>query len=179
MVPFPSILHLLGRLSWKVSYIAYLFSRFNFSTRVLLCCIRFLSNWPCPHCLVHKSEIQDLGTKQDINRQETKRHADDDRWHMLVETAQDMIYVDGVWPGSDAISKLLASQVAMPTWVSTSVKLHILATWCLIFLCRMHFLNVFRNMDSTFIRCLLSICCTSSNLASGRQFSLTSICSGR
>ena len=47
---------------------------------------------------------------------------------MLVETARDMIYVDGVRPGSDAISKLLASRVVMPTRVSTIVKLQILAT---------------------------------------------------
>ena len=64
---------------------------------------------------MHKSEIQDLGTKRDINQQETKRRVDDDRWCMLVETARDMIYVDGVQPESDAISKLLASQVVMPT----------------------------------------------------------------
>jgi hypothetical protein len=140
---------------------------------VLLCCVRFLGNWPCPRCLVHKSEIQDLGTKRDINRRETKRRVDDDRRRMLVETARDMIYVDGVRPGAKAISNLLESRVVTPTRVSTSVKLQIPVTLYLIFLCRMHFLNAFRNTDSTFIQCLLSICCTSSNLGSGRRFSPT------
>ena len=66
--------------------------------------------------------------KRDINRRETKRRVDDDRQCMLVETARDMIYVDGVRPVSDAISKLLASRVVMPMRVSTIVKLQILAT---------------------------------------------------
>ena len=47
---------------------------------------------------------------------------------MLVETARDMIYVDGVRPGADAISNLLASRALVPTRVSISVKLQILAT---------------------------------------------------
>ena len=38
---------------------------------------------------------------------------------MLVETARDMIYVDGVRPGADAISKFLASRSVTPTRVST------------------------------------------------------------
>jgi hypothetical protein len=148
----------------------YSFSHFNCCTRVLLCCVRFLGNWPCPRCLVHKSEIQDLGTKRDINRRETKRRVDDDRRRMLVETARDMIYIDGVRPGADAISKLLASRAVIPTRVSTSVKLQALATSYKIFPCRMHFQNVFRNSDLTFTQCLLLICCTSSNLGFGRQF---------
>ena len=47
---------------------------------------------------------------------------------MLVETARDMIYMDGVRPGADAISNLLASRAVVPTQVSTSVKLQIPAT---------------------------------------------------
>ena len=77
---------------------------------------------------MHKSEIQDLGTKRDINRRETKKRVDDDRRRMLVETARDMIYVDGVRPGADAISNLLASRVVTPTRVSTGVKLQIPVT---------------------------------------------------
>ena len=42
---------------------------------------------------------------------------------MLVETARDMIYVDSVRPGSDAVSNLLASRVVTPTQVSTAIKL--------------------------------------------------------
>jgi hypothetical protein len=38
---------------------------------------------------------------------------------MLVDTARDMIYVDGVRPGADAISNLLASRGLTPTRVSS------------------------------------------------------------
>lgn len=71
---------------------------------------------------MNKSEIQELGTKRDINRRETKKRVDDDRRRMLVETARDMIYVDGVRPGAKAISNLLESRVLTPTRVSTSYK---------------------------------------------------------
>ena len=64
---------------------------------------------------MHKSEIEDLGTKQDLNRRETKRRVDDDRWCMLVETARDMIHKDGVRPGAKAISQLLESRSLNPT----------------------------------------------------------------
>ena len=71
---------------------------------------------------MHKSEIQDLGSKRDINRRETKKRVDDDRRRMLVETARDMIYVDGVRPEADAISNFLASRSVTPTRVSNSEK---------------------------------------------------------
>ena len=87
--------------------------------RVLLCCIKYLGNFPCPRCLVHKSEIQDLGTKRDLTRRETKKRLDDDRRRMLVETARDMLYVDGIRPGAKAISNLLASRALIPTKVSS------------------------------------------------------------
>ena len=68
---------------------------------------------------MHKSEIQELGTKRDINRRETKRRVDDDRRRMLVETAREMIYQDGVRPGAKAVSRLLDSRALNPTRVSS------------------------------------------------------------
>ena len=47
---------------------------------------------------------------------------------MLVEMAREMIYIDGVRPGADAISNLLASRAVIPTRVSTCVKLQIITT---------------------------------------------------
>jgi len=43
-----------------ISYSVIFFIHF---CRVLLCCITYLGNLPCPCCLVHKSEIRELGTK--------------------------------------------------------------------------------------------------------------------
>ncbi|KAF8800330.1 hypothetical protein BYT27DRAFT_7117677 [Phlegmacium glaucopus] len=97
-----------------------LFPRFftysaDYPEKVLLCCIKYLGNLPCPRCLVHKSEIQDLGTKRDLARRETKKRVDDGRRRMLVETARDMVYMDGVRPGAKAVSDLLASRALTPT----------------------------------------------------------------
>jgi hypothetical protein len=68
---------------------------------------------------VHKSEIQELGTKRDINWWDTKRRIDDERWHMLVETPQEMIYQDGVRLDAKVISQFLESQALNPTHVSS------------------------------------------------------------
>ena len=120
MAPFPPVFYLLSRLSQKVDNFClhtYLFLLTS-STRVLLCCIRFLGNWPCPCCLVHKSEIQELGTKHDMNRQEVKKRVDDDRRHMLVDTAWEMIYENGVRPGHKVVSRLLDSRALNPMRMS-------------------------------------------------------------
>jgi hypothetical protein len=95
---------------------------FSHFRRVLLCCIKYLGNLPCPRCLVHKSEIHELGTKRDFKRRETKIRVDDDRRRMLVETAREMLYEKGVRPSAKAISNLLASRSLTPTRVSS---------WCL------------------------------------------------
>jgi hypothetical protein len=70
---------------------------------------------------VHKSEIQDLGTKRDLARREIKKRVDDDRRRMLVETARDMVYMEGVRPGAKSIANLLASRALIPTRVSILV----------------------------------------------------------
>lgn len=67
---------------------------------------------------MHKSEIQELGTKHDMNRREAKKRVDDDRHRMLVDTAREMIYENGVRPGHKAVSRLLDSRALNPTRVS-------------------------------------------------------------
>jgi len=73
---------------------------------------------PCPRCLINKCEIQDLGTRRDLKRRETKKRVDDSRRRMLVETAREMIYTKGVRPGAKSISNLLQSRSLVPTRVS-------------------------------------------------------------
>ena len=89
--------------------------------RVLLCCIKYLGNLPCPRCLVQKSEIHELGTRRDFKRRETKVRMDDDRRRMLVETARGMLYEKGLRPTSKGILDLLASRSLTPTRVSSSI----------------------------------------------------------
>lgn len=47
--------------------------------RVLLAGIKYLGDFPCPRCLVPKSQIPDLGTKNDQKRRE--RHVRVDNEH--------------------------------------------------------------------------------------------------
>ena len=56
--------------------------------------------------------------KRDLKRRETKIRVDDDRRHMLVETAREMIYEHGVRPGADNILELLGSKALTPSRVS-------------------------------------------------------------
>ena len=97
--------------------------------RVLLCCIKYLGNLPCPCCLVHKSEVRELGTKRDFKRRVTKMRVDDHRRRMLVETAREMVYVNGIRPGAKAISELLASRSLTPTRVSGLIFSNPSSSW--------------------------------------------------
>ena len=121
MKTFPLFLLLLSGLPWEVSSIIslwYLFRELPMSCRILLMCIKYLGNMPCPQCLINKCDIKDLGTKPDMKRCETRKQVDDDRWRMLVETAREMVYTKGVQPGAKSISNLVQSHSLVPTHVS-------------------------------------------------------------
>ena len=125
--------------------------------RVLLCCIKYLGNLPCPRCLVHKSEIHKLGTKRDFKRRETKIRVDDDRRRMLVETARGMLYENGLRPNAKGVSELLASRSLTPTRVSCSIHKTLLPTFFTFILFRTPSPIVFQNTASTFTQCSLLI----------------------
>ena len=93
---------------------------------------------------------------------------------MLVETAQEMLYVNGIRPSAKAISDLLASRSLTPTRVSCLVFLNDFSHLTPIsLLFRMHSPSVLQNLVSTFILCLLLICFMSLNSKCGRQHSPT------
>jgi hypothetical protein len=98
---------------------------------------------------------------------------DDHRRRMLVETAREMVYVDGVRPGADAISNLLASRSLTVTRVSKRFDLLIYLFPYSDSLFRTPFRTDLNNMDSIFIHYLLSISCMSLNSVYGRQYLLT------
>ena len=124
----PSVLYILSRLSWEVCQFYFHATVLIQFFRVLLCCVWYLGNFPCPHCLVHASEVHKLGMKRDFKWWEMKIWVDDERRHMLVETAWEMIYEHGVWPGADNISELLGSKALTPTQVRSQYFLMLSAT---------------------------------------------------
>ena len=46
--------------------------------RTIVACIKYLGNYPCPHCLISKADISKLGTKQDHKLHDLKEHMDDE-----------------------------------------------------------------------------------------------------
>jgi len=45
----------------------------NFTPRALVATIRYLADFPCPHCLVLKSQIGDMGLVADMKRRANER----------------------------------------------------------------------------------------------------------
>ena len=119
--------------------------------------IKYLGNLPCPRCLIHKSEIHELGTKRDFKRRETKVRVDDDRRRMLVETARGMLYKNGLRPSARGISDLLASRSLTPTRVSSGIPESIFQTNSTFMSSRTPSPNVFRNTALIFTPYLLLI----------------------
>ena len=89
----------------------------NSLLRVLLSCIKFLGNHPCPRCLVEKVQIAELGTSVDAKRREQSKRTDDKLRRRLVERARHKIYVKGTPVNSKIISKIIGIRSLTPTRV--------------------------------------------------------------
>ncbi|KAG1878188.1 hypothetical protein F4604DRAFT_1532301, partial [Suillus subluteus] len=58
-------------------------------------CIKFLSQCPCPHCLIRKDKIRELGTKADRRRRESHQRQDSDSLQGKIRMVCDWLYVKG------------------------------------------------------------------------------------
>lgn len=164
-----SIFHLWCWLSRKVwRYFYFLTIHLNLSlSRILLACIKYLGEFPCPRCLIPKCRVPDLGTKNDKKRRETLARVDNEDQRNTVELARERIYKDGASINSKSIKDLLGPQSLTPTRVSVLVSFIWLEL--IIWLFRTHFQSNFPHMASTTTACS---CLTSSmnlNLGSGKQ----------
>ncbi|KAF4622074.1 hypothetical protein D9613_008985 [Agrocybe pediades] len=95
----------------------------DYPEKVLLACIKYLSEHPCPRCLVKKCDIHNIGTKLDMKRREQLRRVDDDHRRSKVEQARKLIYTKGYSPGSERVSDILESMSLSPTRNAFSVRL--------------------------------------------------------
>ena len=77
--------------------------------RVLLSCIKYLGNSPCPRCLVEKCKIHELGTKLDKRHREKFPRVDNEHRVQAVATARRWIFTKGVRVGAKSIGDLLQS----------------------------------------------------------------------
>jgi hypothetical protein len=77
--------------------------------RVLLSCIKYLGNFPCPRCLVEKCKIHELGTKFDIRHRDKFCRIDNEHRVQAVATARKWIFTKGVRVGAKSIGDLIKS----------------------------------------------------------------------
>ena len=88
-------------------------------SRVLLACIKFLSQNPCPRCLTLKTDIIWLGTKLDRRRREKGMRIDNDIQKGKIERVREWIFKSGFSLLSKYISRLLGPESLVPTRVCT------------------------------------------------------------
>ena len=127
--------------------------------RILLACLQFLVQTPCPHCYTCKKDILDLGTTHDYQRQ---AHIHDDThsiWYTIKQSCE-LIFKSNYSMSSKAIKNLLTLKSLTPQQVCPTF-LNLWYTFSLSLRVCSQFNSL--NTASTFTKCLLSISCTSSN----------------
>ena len=75
----------------------------------MLALIKFLGEFPCPTCFIKKSDIHDMGTKKDRQRQKRKRQ-DTDNHRRVIEKARKMLF-DGVKLSNRKLTRMLTGSL--------------------------------------------------------------------
>ena len=135
--------------------------------RILLACMKFLGHCPCPRCLIEKSNIDRLGTKQDRKQRRNNVRVDNHERQNWIETARKMIFTWGRSVISKAVEMLLGPQSLVPTrvdilscyWLRHAVD----SAWY-----RMHFRKSSQSLALTFTRCSYPTSCTSLSWVFGK-----------
>ncbi|KAK7435189.1 hypothetical protein VKT23_019759 [Stygiomarasmius scandens] len=90
----------------------------DYLERILLVCIKFLAECPCPRCTITKSRISLLGTKNDFKVRESKRRKDSPLHQEKIELARQFIFCQGYSVASKAVANLLDEESLTPVRVS-------------------------------------------------------------
>ncbi|KIK73977.1 hypothetical protein PAXRUDRAFT_45998, partial [Paxillus rubicundulus Ve08.2h10] len=88
------------------------------SYRVLLACVKFLGQCPCPHCLMKKTDIPDMGKDADMNTWRTELREDNNDYCRKVNKAHKLIFTQGKKLNSKYVTKYLKGESLVPTHVS-------------------------------------------------------------
>ncbi|KAJ3494201.1 hypothetical protein NLJ89_g10856 [Agrocybe chaxingu] len=105
-----------------------LFPRFltysaDYPEKVLMACLKFLSQCPCPRCLILKSKIPRLGSKSDKRDRERLLRVDDATRRNSIERARKLMFVKGVSVTSVHIERILGAKSLIPTRNAFSERL--------------------------------------------------------
>ncbi|KAI6112660.1 hypothetical protein F5141DRAFT_1003094, partial [Pisolithus sp. B1] len=95
----------------------------DYPEKVLLACIKFLGECPCPRCLVKKRDIPKMGMKRDMLCRKKKQRVDDDRRRNKVEAARRHLFQHGAGLNGQRIKDLLYDESLVPTRNAFSTRL--------------------------------------------------------
>lgn len=83
-----------------------------------------LGGHPCVHCLVDKNQIDQLGTKRDGKRRETKARVDSEERQSTIEKMRKWIFEDGLSVASSYVEAFLKPYSWVPTRVCNLLYLY-------------------------------------------------------
>lgn len=89
--------------------------------RITIVLIRDMGNFPCPKCLVPKSELAELGTTHDEQSRISHARHDNKELREKVEQARTLIYQKGYAVNNKRVESILADESLVPTKVCTSL----------------------------------------------------------
>ncbi|KIL55287.1 hypothetical protein M378DRAFT_173752, partial [Amanita muscaria Koide BX008] len=95
----------------------------DYPEKVLLACIKFLAECPCPRCGVLKPKICNIGTKADSASRNKTRRSDSEIIHYQIACARDLIFTKGIPPSSLRIKGVLGTDSLTPVRSAFSQKL--------------------------------------------------------
>ncbi|PCH35863.1 hypothetical protein WOLCODRAFT_51266, partial [Wolfiporia cocos MD-104 SS10] len=104
-----------------------LFPRFftysaDYSEKILLACIRYLAQCPCPRCLIRKSDISEMGTPTDSRRHENVR-VDSPAIQDTIRRARGLVFKKGTSLNSKHLANILDTKSLVTTRSAFSTKL--------------------------------------------------------
>ena len=77
-----------------------------------------MGDCPCPRCLIKKTQIPEVGTKNDDKRRETALRVDTEPQCLKISLARDFIYKKAKGVKSVAVERVLSATSMVPTAVS-------------------------------------------------------------
>ncbi|RDX49140.1 hypothetical protein OH76DRAFT_1351220 [Lentinus brumalis] len=94
----------------------------DFLEKILLTCLKFISQCPCPRCKVPRARLIEMGTRADDYRR-NKTRVDDNDVNWRITLARKWIFEDGMPLTSVYIDRILGSLSLTPTRSAYSIKL--------------------------------------------------------
>lgn len=90
--------------------------------RMLLACLRFLAECPCPRCYVKKKDIHLLGSARDMRQRSTNIRVDTEAIQFDIARTRSWIFQDGLSAGNKRIKDILGGRSLLPIQVLHCIR---------------------------------------------------------